>query len=87
MRHDIQQNETQHKDIRHNDIQYKGLICDNQHNGTPYRVLLGWHYAQDLFIIIPNVILLSNVMLSVVMLSVITLRVVMLNVVAPFLVF
>jgi hypothetical protein len=45
------------------------------------------YYAQDLFIIIPNVILLSNVMLSVVMPSVIMLRVVMLNVVAPFLVF
>ncbi len=51
---------TQHNDIRHNDTQHKGIICDIQHNALSITTLCHnaeCHYdeCRILFIAMPNV--------------------------------
>jgi hypothetical protein len=70
--YDIYHNNTQRNEMRHNDTQPKGLICDTQHNNTLSSAIMlsryaECHYAECCisFIVMPCVVMLSVVMKSV----------------------
>ncbi len=71
-------------DIQHNDTQHKEVVYDTQHNNALYcagsRVL----FTVMLSVIMVNVVKLSVAMLNVAMLNVAMLNVVILSVVVPF---